>query len=143
MNRYDEARAWLSLAVGADAVAMASRKIRALISGSPTDWDRFHRDRNANLLRLNYRHTDRVLSLICTVDTDPERLGWVGEHVSVAAHNPSSTRPELATWAELVAIRSISWGDDVEVHQVLPALEGPAAEPYVNAAEVLHLRRTR
>ena len=62
------------------------------------------------------------------------------EHVSLS-HGPGA---ELPSWDALVLVRALAWPDTAEVHQLLPPLEGPGAEPWVNidGVEVLHLRHT-
>lgn len=83
----------------------------------------------------------RVIRCIATVE--PTDDGFVEEHLSVSSRHELGMEAELPSWDELIAIRAIAWSDDAEVHQVLPALTGPRAEPYISVAEVLHLRRIR
>lgn len=145
MNRYEQARAWLSDQVGIKGLREARDRMRELLTQSPIDPDLVEPirvsamvERSVTDLRLS---NHRTLRTIATVDVAND--GRIHEHVSVSTHHRLGMRAELATWDELVAVRSIAWEDDIEVQQVLPALTGPLADVYVNRAEVLHLRRIR
>jgi hypothetical protein len=129
---------------GADEVASATKRLRRLLRyGLPKRSEVQIPLSELERHLVDIRMGVKILRCIATVDE--ERPGVLIEHVSVSTKHRLLPyhHTELATWDELVAIRSIAWDDDEMVHQVMPPLTGPHAEEYVNTAEVLHLRRTR
>jgi len=63
-------------------------------------------------------------------------------HVSVSRTDVRKSKigRSLPSWEDIVSVRACCWPDTVEVHQVLPALEGDDGEHWLSVAEVLHLR---
>jgi hypothetical protein len=71
-------------------------------------------------------------------------VGATGGDMHVSVSRTDARRGKvgrsLPSWEDLVSIRACCWLDNVEVTQVLPALEGDDGEDWLNLAEVLHLR---
>jgi hypothetical protein len=131
MNRYDLARRKLAKKNRDRVMTM----IRSAFSLEPTP-----AGENPKVLTTQFRTEHGMLNLVCSV-------GWVelanGERF-IDEHVSFSYSDRIPTWEDVVLVRSLAWDDDLEIHQILPPLTGPCAEPWINLhPNTLHLHRRR